>query len=144
MSTAFDLNQITGGNAEANRTIEAWGAYLRCCDDIVDEGQWTRERLLTAFKLGVRFYTTPFYLAHRGMLQAPVLCATSLWAVANEWEKGPELWKRQWADVMRHADGLVIATIAFLCKGWEFSQAAIRAGLISAYQEHREKHGDVA
>lgn len=137
----LDLNSITNGHREANWTLETWSNYLRCVDDIVDKGQWAPARLVLAFALGCRFYTTDFYRRNISMLQAPVLTATSFWETSSLWEKSPLLWKRRWADVLRHGDIGLLTMMAMICRGWADAQEISRAGLAAAYVDHADRHG---
>lgn len=139
--TSGDLTQITGGNPEALEFIQFCGEYLRAADNLMDDGNWTSDRILACLALGHRFYSCAFYRRHREHFQMLTLMATNLWGVSVDWEHRDELWKRQWADVLRHIDVAVYGAVCLICRGWVPARDFSRAFLSSAYIDHVDKHG---
>jgi hypothetical protein len=136
----FSLAQITNGDPEAFYFLKCWGDFLRAVDDIVDEGKWEAENLFHAFALGNRLYSSNFYRKHPE-LQMVILTGTAIWEVSCEWEKQPELWKRQWADYMRHSDVAMLSGVAMICSSWKMATTFIRGFLCGAYVDHADRHG---
>ena len=128
---------------EAKDWIALWGRYSRSCDNIIDEGNTDRDSLTESWALANSVYSHPFYRKNSHLLQSACLVATCQWSIANDWERDGELWKRQWADVMRHADGAVLIA-ACLAGGlsWQETKDIARSVLIDARAEHLAKHGE--
>ena len=82
--------------------------------------------------------------SRRQALQMAALVTTSLWAKSCEWERCPELWKRQWADVLRHSDVVLVNAISLICGGgWEGMSAATGTFLSAGFIQHLDKYGPV-
>lgn len=141
--TWADINKVTGGNVEANTCLETWAACLRAVDNIVDEGLWDADHILEATALNIRFCCDPFYRQHIHQLQLPALIATGIWELSVEWERDSELWKRQWADVLRHADAVFLGAVCLICRGWEAATEFYREFWTASYNDHVERHGEV-
>lgn len=138
----LDLARVTNGNARAAHWLAIWGEYLRACDNIVDEELWDAAHLAQCLALGCQCYSHPFYVEHRQSLQTAALIATSLWTKSVEWERRPELWMRQWADVLRHADVVILSTVALLCGGgWDGAMEVTGAFLSAGYIDHKDRRG---
>ena len=137
----LDISGLCKGNPEAMDWIDAWGTYLRECDDTVDDGKWSAENVMNTFALGCRCYSHPFYRKHAETLHVAALTATSLWTVSVDWERETELWKRQWADVLRHADICIVFAVGMICGDWTHAQTFVRAGLAASYIDHKDRHG---
>lgn len=132
---------IANGDAAAHDFLCQWHDYCHEIDDIIDTPDWSSERLLKLFEFANRVYTHPFYALHRKVLSPVVLVATSLYADSNAWEKDDQLWKRWWADVLRHCGNEVIFTVAQICGGY-FHVRSITAPLMAmCYIYHKDKHG---
>lgn len=135
------LDRITGGNPEAKSCIEVWGECLRAVDNIVDNGTYDVDSILNATALNIRFCSHPFYRRHINHLQMPALIATGLWEVSVDWEKRSELWKRQWADVLRHADAVFLGAVCLICVGWDKARDFYPAFLSAGYVDHLDRYG---
>lgn len=137
-----DISAIVN-RPDAQDWVRVWGEYSRSCDNLVDEGEPTRERMVESWALANRCYSHPFYRQNAPLLQSACLVATSLWALANDWERDSELWKRQWADVLRHADVGVVIAVGLACGAtWQAVQDVSRAFLVAGRVQHKEKHGE--
>ena len=136
-----NLDLVCNGNPDARVFFLACGEYLRAADNLMDEGPWDEAAVLNCVALGVRLYSTPFYIANKDRLQLPVLTATSIWAKSCQWEREPELWKRQWADVLRHIDCTVYGAVAMITGGWEKLHVFTGVWLSAGYVNHKDKHG---
>lgn len=137
----FSLAQITNGDRECAYFLKCWGDYLRAVDDTIDDGKWTADNLFAVFAMGNKLYSGNYYRRHVQDLRMPVLTGTAMWQVSCEWERQPELWKRLWADYLRHSDVAMLSAVAMLQKGWEKSVEFIRAFLSGAYVDHADRHG---
>jgi len=141
----FDTSNFMGviarGNPGAWELMKLWWTFCHAVDDVIDESQWNADCVLGAFANGIAFYSHPFYQRHVSALQMPALLATSFYEDSVVWEKEPILWKRQWADVLRHAGNDVILAIAFLVGGYEHMQAMSRSILASCYVYHADRYG---
>ena len=136
----FSLAQITNGDPEAFYFLKCWGDYLRKVDDVVDEKQWTAENVWNAVALGNRFYSSNFYRGHPE-LQMVILTGTAIWEVSCDWERPEqELWKRRWADYMRHSDVAMLSAVAMICTNWKMATNFIRGFLCGAYIDHKDRH----
>lgn len=135
------MNVIACGNVEARSVLESWWEFCHAVDDVIDEQQWNADSILNAFALGLGFYSHPFYRRYALVLQMPVLLATNFYADSVVWEKEPVLWKRQWADVLRHAGNELIVAVAIIVGGFDHAQKISRALLASCYVYHADKYG---
>lgn len=131
----------TNGNAAAVRFLECWGDYIRGLDNAIDDGQWSADNILNVLALGCRFYSDTFYRQHVSQLQPAILIITDIYAISVKWEREPEPWKRQWADVLRHVDGQLVSHVALICGGWDNLQKITAAFLPAAYIDHKDRHG---
>jgi len=132
---------ISRGDPLAASFIEAFGRYQRLVDDIIDNGTWDKESLGRALMMACLFYSHPFYQANITMLQMPMLLATNWYADSVDWEKQPELWKRQWADLLRHSGNDVIMAVALIKGGWQGARELSRPLLATCYMYHKDKYG---
>jgi len=139
----ISFDQLTGGDPEAISCVTQWGDCLRAVDNIVDNETYNTESILSATALNIRFCSHPFYRKHVNQLQFPALIATGLWEVSVSWEKRDELWKRQWADVLRHADVVFLGAVCLICCGWERASEFYGTALSIAYIDHLDRHGPV-
>lgn len=137
----IDTQKVTGGNPEAIYFLHVWGKYLRWVDDLVDEGQWDSEHILTAFALGETVYSSNFFRKHAAHLQMAILVGASLWSISNEWEKSHEAWKRVRADVLRDTDVLLQNAVCQICVGFAQATECSRALLSAANATHTAKYG---
>ena len=138
----FDITRITT-RPDAQEWLSLWGDYSRACDNLVDSGERTPARMVESWALGNRCYSHPFYRANAHLLQSACLMATSLWSLSCDWEKDAELWKRQWADVLRHADVAIVLAVCLICgASWESCQDVTRAFLVAGRVQHKEKYGE--
>jgi hypothetical protein len=137
----MDSKRITNGNPEAAYFLTVWNKYLRRVDDAVDLPDMSSENLIACFALGAACYASNFYRRHTAQLQMPILICTNLWNIANDWERSPELWKRQQADVLRNADIFIANAVTQICSGWDAAGQCSRELLASAYVSHADKHG---
>lgn len=135
-----DVNKVTGGNVEANECLAKWAACLRAVDDIIDNQTYDADNILTALALNIRFCSDPFYRWHVQRLQMPALVATSIWEVSVDWEKRTEGWRKEWADVLRHADVIVLAAVSLICRGWQNTTQFTADFLEAAHTDHQERH----
>lgn len=138
-----DIERVTKGNPEANTCLAKWAACLRAVDDIVDNRTYDADKVLTALALNCAFCADRFYRKHIPRLQIPALIATGLWEVSVNWERQPELWKRQWADVLRHADAVFLGAICLVCRDWESLSGFNIEFMEAAYSDHLERHGEL-
>lgn len=139
----IELQRVTGGDQEAIYFLNAWGKYLRRCDNAVDDPDYSPETMIACFALGNTVYSSNFYRKHSARLQMAILVGASLWSIANDWEKSPELWKRVRADVLRDTDVLLLNAVAQICVGWAGAAESSRALLSAANATHVHKHGPV-
>lgn len=121
--------------------MRTWREYIRAVDNCIDEGFWDAEHLADAFAKGCECYSTPFFRKHVTMLMPVIISVTSTYADSIQFERSPELWKRQWADVLRHADGQIVCMMSFLCGGWAFMRSLSPVFLVCAYEQHKLLHG---
>jgi hypothetical protein len=136
----LDLRKVTGGNMEALDLLRLGGDYLRACDDIMDKGLWDSGHILNAFALAVKYYSHPFYRRHINQLQMLALVATNLWEKSIDWETHPEVWKRSFADVLRHADVLMMSGIAMICRDWDAARDVTSAFLSAGFVDHLDRY----
>ena len=128
---------------DAKDWLAVWGLYSRACDNIIDDGLRDRKSLTESWALANRAYSHPFYRQNAHLLQSACLVATTLWAVANEWERGDEPWERQWADVLRHSDVAILIAVCLACgTSWLDTQEAARITLLAAREDHLKRHGE--
>lgn len=139
--TVSFLDVIAKGNPEATELLKAGWRFCHAVDDVIDEAQWNADAILNTSALGIAFYSHPFYRRNIAALRMPVLIATSWYEDSVNWEKAPELWKRRWADVLRHAWNGVIMAVAYLVGGYEHMQAVSRPLLASCYVYHADRYG---
>lgn len=135
-----DVNKVTGGNVEANECLAKWAACLRAVDDIIDNQTYDADRILTALALNIQFCSDPFYRRHVQRLQIPALVATGIWEVSVNWEQSHKDWRKQWADVLRHADVIFLGAVCLICRGWEGSVEFYDEFLTAGRKDHLERH----
>jgi hypothetical protein len=134
-------HQIANGDAAAENFLWLWGCYLRAVDDVIDENKWDPESILDVLILANSFYSHPFYVQNCRTLQLVVMMATNWWADSVKWEKAPEQWKKDWADVLRHSGNEVIIAVAIICGGWTHGRKFSAPLLGMCYVYHADKHG---
>lgn len=139
--TVSFMSVIARGNPGAHELLKVWWEFCHAVDDVIDESQWNAEALLNVQAIGIGFYSHPFYLRYVSALQMPALIATNFYEDSVKWEREPILWKRQWADVLRHAGNDVIVAVAYIVGGYEHMQAISRALLASCYVYHADRYG---
>ena len=135
------LRTVTNGDPEAYDFLLRWGKFHRKVDDVIDCNLWDAEHVLEAFVEGCKFYSHPFYQKNMSVLQMPILMATNFCAVSVKWEREKELWKRQWADVLRHSGLQVVESVAMICGGWELVTKTTAPYLAAMYVDHKDRHG---
>lgn len=135
------MGVIARGNPIAKDLLEKWWTFCHAVDDVIDENQWNEESITNCLAHGIAFYSHPFYRRYQAALQMPALLATNFYEDSVTWERDPVLWKRQWADVLRHAGNDVIMAVAFLVGGYKHMQAVSRPVLASCYVYHADKYG---
>src|SRR3954470_15774329 len=139
-----DIHRVTDGNPEANACLAKWATCLRAVDDIVDNQTYGAAKILSALAFNIQFCSDPFYRRNVHRLQIPALIATGIWEVSVHWEKRPEWWKRQWADVLRHADVLFLGAVCLICRGWESLTEFNTEFLEAAERDHTTRHKPVS
>jgi hypothetical protein len=135
---------VANGNTAGLDFLTRFHAYMHEIDDIIDERDWNNERVLKCFASACLLYSHPFYSANRHRLGTAILVATSLYNDANKWERDPALWKRWWADVMRHAGNEVIFAVAQICGGWGHLKSLTAPMMAMSYIYHADKYGTPA
>lgn len=135
------FNRVANGNQVGLDWLCLWHDYNHDVDDVIDENRWDGQSLLTVFMCACTVYSHPFYRQHLHQLQTPVMLATSMYADSVKWERDPQLWKRQWADVMRHAGNEVICAVAIICGGYEHMRQIAGPMLAMCYIHHKDKYG---
>ena len=141
MLTDLNWNQLTNGNLDAQSFLGRWGKYLRAVDNIMDEGWNDSAHVLEALALGVDCYSSKFYQEHVSLLQSAALSTTSLWEQSVHWERQDVLWKKQWSDVLRHADVIMLGIVVMICSGWERMTSFTTMFLNAAYIDHKDRRG---
>lgn len=135
------LAMVCNQRPDAVSYLKCWGDYLRAVDNIVDDNLWDAEHLREMFFLGAQCFSHPFYQSNKAHLQMTVVILSSLWVDSCHWERSQELWKRQWADVLRHADGQMVSAVAMICGGWEHLRKISAPFMAACYIEHKDRHG---
>jgi hypothetical protein len=133
--------KVANGNVSAAQFIWMFHTWCHEIDDIIDDGKWDALSINTVLLGAAGLYAHPFYIEHWAALQSQIIIATSVYADSNLWEKDPALWKRQWAEVLRHSGLHINFTIAMICGGWEHLRGLGSAQLAMAYIYHADKHG---
>ena len=133
--------QIANGTPDAEDFLWLWGCYLRAVDDVIDDEKWDSESVLSVLVLACSFYSHPFYVRHASTLQMVVMLATNSWADSVKWERANEQWKREWADVLRHAGNEVIMATAMICGNWQAMRDISSPLMAMCYVYHADKHG---
>lgn len=132
---------VAHGNAGAHEWLCLWHDYCHEIDDIIDIPDWSAERVIAVFERANALYTHAFYQTHRLALSPMILVATSLYNDANKWEQDPQLWKRWWAEVMRHCGNEVIFAVAQICGGYQHLKSITAPMLAMCYVYHKDKYG---
>lgn len=136
------FSMAANGNRMAEHFLVKWHEYCHAVDDVIDEKRWSAEPLLRCFLLCHEICAHPFYRLHAGYLHPVVVSATNYYAIANDWEKSDEPWRRRWADVFRHAGVEMVTMVSVICGGWDHAGKVSRAFLSACYINHKDKHGE--
>lgn len=132
---------VANGNELAREWLCLFHDYCHELDDVIDIPDWSPARVLAVFERANLIYTHPFYAAYRAQLTPAIQVATAIYSDANHWEKEPDLWKKQWADVMRHSGNEVIFSVAFITGGYAHLKSITRPMLAMCYIYHKDKYG---
>lgn len=135
------LRFAANGDAVASDWLTLWHRYNHAVDDVIDNATWDFESLLALFVTACMCYSHPFYALNRLALQMPVLLATRTYGDSVKWERDPALWKRQFAEVTRHAGNDVICAVAMLTGGWEHLTKVSAPLLASCFVYHADLYG---
>lgn len=136
------FTMVARGDHDAERFLALWGAYCHDVDDVIDENLWDAEHIVSVLALAVTFYSDPYYVRNVALLRMPVLMATAVFADSCIWEqKEQPLWKRQFADVMRHSGNEVINCVAFIQGGYDHMQQVSLPLMATCYIYHKDKYG---
>lgn len=135
---------VANGNLSANDWLCQWHDYCHEIDDVIDTPDYAPERVLGLFERANALYTHPFYQLHRAKLSTMILVATSLYSDSNKWEKDAALWKRWWAEVMRHCGNEAIFAVAQICGGYTHMKGLTAPMLAMCYVYHKDKYGTPA
>lgn len=133
--------RVANGDHEAANFLCNFHRWCHNVDDIIDESRWSPLLINKVLLEACQIYSHPFYRRHCAALQSQIIIATSAYADANKWEKDGQLWKRQWAEVLRHAGLHVNFTVAMICGGWEHLRAYSAPQLAMAFIYHKDRHG---
>lgn len=129
-------------NVEAADFAIAWHWYCHEIDDIVDEKRWTPEDFLKVLVHASILYAKPFWRKHADVLLPHVATVTSMYADSVAWEgKDQLLWKRQAADVLRHAGIEMMFAIAFICGGFDNVRKHSAALRSMCWVNHHDEYG---
>lgn len=132
---------ICGENKSALEWICLFHDYMHEVDDIIDENDWNPERVMKCLIMANDVYSHSFYLEHWKRLQCSILSATSVYCDSIKWERSTDLWKRQFAEVTRHAGNEVVHVVALICGGYENVRKISAAMLAAAFIYHKDKYG---
>lgn len=132
---------IANRDPSAGEFMNLWHQYCHRVDDCIDENLWDAERLLALFMLACEVYSSPFYVRHCASLRMPALIATSVYADSINFERSPELWKRQWAEVMRHAGNDMAYAVAMITGGWKHLRKIGRPLWAASYIYRADRYG---
>jgi hypothetical protein len=134
------LGSFANGNQLATDWLCIYYEWTHEVDDIIDEDDWDPEKLLKAFLRACEVYSHPFYVLNSQHLQGICILVTAEYADSIKWERAPELFKRQWADVMRHTSNNVFYTVALLTGGYEHLRKIANSWRAVCYVQHKDKH----
>lgn len=134
------LRFAANGNGAGAEWLHLWHRYNHAVDDVIDENLWDAETLLRLLVQACECYSHHFYVAHLDQLQTPALLATRTYGDSVDWEKGA-LWKRHFAEVMRHAGNEVICAVALICGGFEHLTKVSAPLMASCAIYHADKYG---
>lgn len=135
------LRHAANGNPAGAEFLALWHRLNHEVDDVVDEGKWDSDSILEVLMLACMVYSSAFYRQHAERLSAVVLVATNTWLDSCKWEKDPALWKRRFAEVMRHAGNDVVYTVAMITGGWEHLRKISAPTMAASYIHQKDKHG---
>lgn len=129
------------GNELAMDFLCQWHDYCHEIDDVIDTPDYTPARLLALLEFANRLYSHAFYAQHRQVLSPVILVATSIYADSNKWEQDEQLWKRWWAEVLRHCGNEVTYTVAQLCGGYMHVRQITAPLMAMSFIYHKDKYG---
>lgn len=134
------------GNEPAHQFLCAWHQYCHDIDDLVDnphDPEKFSEQLCGLLIRSAALYSLPFYREHAHELFLIVAASANAWADSVKWEKADqELWKRQAADILRHAGIEMIFAVSTIVSGYAHMRqysAALRTG---CHATHHDQNGD--
>jgi hypothetical protein len=135
------LQDACNGNTEALEFVDAWRHYIKAIDDMIDEQKHDPETLVKTLALACLCYSTMFYAKNSQLLKMLVLAISNSYLDSVAFEKDAELWKRQWADVLRHADLQLVCVVAMITGGWDLARQLSGPMLEQYYLNHKERYG---
>jgi len=135
------FSKVSNGDRLAADFLCRFMAYCHGVDDVIDESKWDAETLLALLVQASEVYSHEFYRMHVGRLQTPILTATSVYADSIKWEKDPALWKREWAEVTRHAGNEVILAVALICGGFAHLRDVSAPLYATCFVYHKDRYG---
>jgi len=133
--------QVANGNPLAEDWLCRYYDFAHAVDDVIDLERWDPESVLAVLVQASEVYAHPFYVLHGLRLQLPIITSTDTYLDSVHWEKAPELWKRQWAEVMRHAGNEVIMAVGMICGGWETVRKLSAPWMASCFIYHADRYG---
>lgn len=135
------FTHIANGNPSGGAWLSLYHDWCHEVDDVIDLPDWSPETLLKVLVRACEVYSHPFYVKNCKHLQGVCILATAEYSDSINWERAPELFKRQWAEVMRHAGNHVIYTVALLCGGYEHLLNFSGPWRAMCYVYHKDKYG---
>tara|TARA_R110000803_G_C11989475_1_gene321918 strand:- start:27975 stop:28412 length:438 start_codon:yes stop_codon:yes gene_type:complete len=115
---------------EAKAFVLEWTAFVHDIDDVIDEPirgtdtgdvlKTKNETFLRCFIYAERVFSSEFYQQNKETLAPVFLIVVNTYADSVEWEQGATRWKREHADVLRHAGYDMILTVLRLVAGYNF------------------------
>lgn len=135
------LRQVCLGNEEAVQFLLLWSEYVHRIDDIVDMDRTDAEFVIGTFGLANRLYSHPFYLRNIASLGLLVQLVTNAYADAEAMKTSDRPWKREAADVLRHAGAEMLRAVVYLCGGYEHLRGLSERFHEVAYYEHHDQDG---
>lgn len=135
--------QAANGDDSARLFLQAWCLYVHEIDDLIDNQVRDPEKLITALVSACTVFSTAFYVAHAHELEPVVLLATNAYADSLKWEKEPEAWKRQWADVLRFSGNEMVVKVAEICGGYSLARNVSEKLREDSWCNHHNENGGI-
>lgn len=134
--------RAANGNRSALEFMVVWHEYLHEVDDLIDNEMQDKQQWIKVFAHANLVYSMDFYVSHAKELRLVVMLVTNAYCDSVLFEADSLQWKKQWADVIRHAGLEMIYAVAMICGGYDLMRSISVELKEYAHRCHHDAEGN--